>query len=59
MIKVFDLTLEQPLNKNPEDLCRDMDEDCPKVSCKVSCWLRAPELGICPYINQPKGDKHD
>lgn len=56
MTKVIDLTLEQPLNKRPDDLCRDMDEDCPQVVCKVTCWLHAPELGICPYItvNQPE-----
>ena len=52
-MQVFDLTKEQPLNRSADDLCRDMDEDCEAVSCKVTCWMHAPELGICPYINQP------
>lgn len=48
----YDLTKKTP-NKNADDLCQDLDDDCEKVPCKVSCWLYAPELGICPYINQP------
>lgn len=55
-MKIYDLTKEQSLNKNANHLCLDMDDDCQDVPCKVSCWLHAPELGICPYIEQPKGD---
>ena len=51
-MQVIDLTREEnKLNENENDLCLDMDEDCKEVSCKLTCWLHSPELGICPYLN--------
>lgn len=31
--------------------CKDYDEDCEDVPCKLSCWLYAPEEGVCPYLS--------
>lgn len=43
------------LNKRASDRCRDFDDDCDDVPYKLSCWLHAPELGICPFIaGEPK-----
>jgi len=33
-------------------ICADLDEDCDSVTCKVTCWLHAPEEGRCPYLNK-------
>lgn len=38
-----------------DDLCIDYDDECHDVSCAVSCWLHAPENGICPMIKQKQG----
>ena len=38
------------LNQNPDDRCSDYDSECIEVSCKLSCWLYAPELGVCPFL---------
>jgi hypothetical protein len=34
----------------PWNRCRDFDEDCPEVECKLTCWLHDPEQGWCPYL---------
>lgn len=36
--------------KDKRNRCRDFDEDCPEVRCKVSCWIYMPEEGYCPYL---------
>ena len=48
-IKYEDQTI---LNASENDLCQDLDNDCYDVKCKLTCWLHAPELGICPFINE-------
>ena len=40
----------------PKNRCRDFDEDCEEVPCKLNCWLYAPEEGWCPYL---KNDLED
>ena len=30
--------------------CSDRDEDCEDIEDKTSCWLYAPERGMCPYL---------
>lgn len=30
--------------------CRDYDEDCDDVPCKLTCWLHDPTQGVCPYL---------
>ncbi len=40
--------LKAPMGEN--NRCRDYDDDCDKVDCKVGCWLYAPEQGWCPYL---------
>ena len=54
----FDLTKEKPdLNKKAEDICLDFDDDCPGMGCALTCWLYAPERGICPLLNEEKHGK--
>lgn len=31
-------------------LCRDLDDECPDVACKTSCWLYDPGRGMCPFL---------
>lgn len=31
-------------------VCRDLDDECPDVTCKTSCWLYDPGRGMCPYL---------
>ncbi len=33
-------------------MCSDLDNECPDVLDKVACWLHAPELGLCPYLQR-------
>lgn len=32
--------------------CRDFDEDCADIGCKLTCWLHDPEQGWCPYLRE-------
>lgn len=31
-------------------VCADLDDECPDVRCKLTCYLYQPERGICPFI---------
>lgn len=42
------LKIDDPLGA--DNRCKDFDEDCDEVSCKVACWLYAPEQGWCPFL---------
>lgn len=44
------VTAPAPTLSDPDDICRDFDDDCEFVVCKLTCWLHAPEEGICPYL---------
>ena len=44
------LTKLQEANLEQSNECSDKDEDCVRVKCKLSCWLHAPELGVCPFL---------
>jgi hypothetical protein len=35
----------------PSNRCRDFDEDCEGIQCKVACWLYDPEQGWCPFLH--------
>ena len=30
--------------------CSNFDNDCWGIECKLSCWLYAPECGVCPFL---------
>ena len=32
------------------DRCKDFDEDCEWIGCKLACWLHDPTTGECPYL---------
>ena len=36
--------------KQGDNDCKDHDEDCVGVECKVTCWLYDPARGMCPYL---------
>ena len=42
------------LNKSANDRCSDYDNECVDVRRKLKCWMCAPELGICPFLNNEK-----
>lgn len=31
--------------------CKDLDNECPDVKCKLSCWLYDPARGLCPFLS--------
>lgn len=33
-----------------DERCKDFDEDCEWVRCKLSCWMHDPSTGQCPYL---------
>lgn len=45
---------EQPVKlvRHDERTCTDYDEDCEDVRCKATCWVYAPERGMCPYLRE-------
>lgn len=45
----YDAAVESIEERSP--LCRDLDEDCLNVECKLSCWLHDPEQGPCPFLD--------
>lgn len=49
-MKTFDLTKPESYPVVGQ-LCSDMDEDCAGIACHLTCWLHAPELGVCPYLS--------
>lgn len=39
------------INKLDKDqVCADIDEDCPGIKDKVACWIYDPEQGLCPWL---------
>ena len=37
-------------NDGSGDRCKDFDDDCADVVCKLTCWLYDPGQGLCPYL---------
>lgn len=54
MIRVFDLTKQQVKNPVEESICSDYDESCEAIDCALTCWMQAPEYGICPILRRKK-----
>lgn len=39
----------------PKRWCSDLDDECPDVKCKLSCWLYEPARGLCPFLSTSRG----
>lgn len=37
----------------PQNCCTDLDSDCAQIADHVLCHRYMPQMGWCPYLNNP------